>query len=134
MLADFLKLLTRHEDVYTAPATDNRRIILYSLHLADFGLPAIPQEYQILLAEFNGITFDGTNLMGINPEGPFYDILDENLAIDTDDETLVLGFDEFDYLIWNPQSSRYQIVDIIDRVSFGEFAALEPALKRFLKI
>ena len=78
--------------------------------LFNMGLPNIPQTYTDFLKQYNGLKANGAYLFGATVDNDL-DIVDLNEQMPKPDGTLLLGYNDFDLLVFNFANKQYQIVD-----------------------
>lgn len=131
------------EQIRTTPNTglgkpvDSRKIILCQKELMKNNIAPIPNSFLELLHTYNAISYDGAEIFGIFPnEKSFFDIVKANLMSPFNNKSniVVLGCDEFDYMVYNTQGSTYQIIDKEDLEVLEEYTDIEQALYHILKI
>ena len=101
-------------------------------HIAD-----IPQDYLNFLRSYNGLHYQDAWLCGIFAKHDcINDILDLNIRISHPlaQDTILLGFDEFDFLGYSQKWNIYQIIDKDDFEVLEEYQDLEQALNYILKM
>lgn len=116
---------------------DSRKIILCQKELMKNQIAPIPNPFLELLHTYNAISYDGAEIFGISPNEKFFlDILKANQMSPFTDKTkfVVLGCDEFDYMVYNTTNSTYQIIDKEDLEVLEEYTEIEQALYHILKI
>ncbi len=120
----------------TAKPASTEQIIRAQQDLKINNIAAIPQDFTELLHQINTIEYDGCYLFGINPRSYYLDIFAENEMIDlpNKENLLILGYDEFDYLIYNHTKECYQIIDKDSIEVIQTFSNLTKAIKYLFKI
>jgi len=85
-----------------------------NLSLKNARLPTLPTEFSELLEHYNGLSHDGAVLFGLEENTQFFpnmlaynSMIFKNKAADF----LILGYDEFFYLIYDKVDSLYKLVD-----------------------
>jgi hypothetical protein len=99
-------------------------LIIAQKVLHNMGMDFIPQSYTDFLKHYNGIKFDGSYLFGATVDDDL-DIIDKNEQMDKPQNTILLGYNDFDLLCYNYQLKQYQIVErgnfkILDTYSEAE--------------
>lgn len=84
----------------------------------NYGMAGIPASYADFLKQYNGIKSGGAYLFGATVDDDL-DIIDKNLQMSKPENTLLLGYNDFDLLVFDYTTKSYQIVDRLD------FAVLE---------
>lgn len=83
-------------------------------------IPAMPVEYEKLLLSFNGLSNDGPVLLGVEDGNNFFPNLakyNKEFFKESKADFLILGYDNFYYLIFDAKDNKYKVVDQDD---FGE--------------
>lgn len=120
----------------TAPEFSAENLIFAQRALNRLFIAPIPQEYIIFINLQNSFECSGCRLYGILPgNGNPLDIVNANLCAGLPDSNkkIVLGENEFDYLVFNYDCDAYQIVDKEDFEVLEEYTDLETALNHILK-
>ena len=116
---------------------NTKKIILAQKELIQNGNAAIPESFLQFLRRYNGISYDGARIFGIATEGRiFLDIVPANQMspFSGQNNLIILGCDEFDYLANNTECQQYQIIDKEDLEVLEEHSEIEPAILHILKI
>lgn len=105
--------------------------------LVDNKIIPMPNSYVNFLEHINGINYNGGEIFGVKPPRNLAgDVLDINLRQERFPKSnfLVLGVDEFDYLVYNQEQILYQIIDKSDLEVLEEYPDVENAIWHILKI
>ncbi len=78
--------------------------------LVNSGLDFIPSSYVSFLKHYNGIKANGAYLFGATVDDEL-DIADKNHEMLKPEGSLLLGYNDFDLLVFNYQTHQYQIID-----------------------
>ena len=78
--------------------------------LHNMGMDFIPPSYVVFLKKYNGIKYDGSYLFGATVDDDL-DIIDKNEQMQKPENTILLGYNDFDLLCYNYLLKQYQIVD-----------------------
>ncbi len=89
---------------------ESEALIVAQKLLVNMGLDFIPQSYANFMKYFNGIKGNGSYLFGATVDDDL-DIADKNLQMQKPFRTIVLGYNEFDLLVYNYDVKLYQIID-----------------------
>lgn len=122
---------------YTGRPLKSEDIILCQRRLLLNNRPAIPADYIELLHAYNSLSYEGSQLFGIDPRGNTdLDILYENalLPLPAPEQNLVLGFDELELFIWNCGQNCYQTIDKDSFQVLNTYKTCAAALLEFLKL
>lgn len=88
-------------------------------------LPPLPEEYEQVLMSFNGLSNDGPLLLGVEENNNFFPNVvkyNKDFFKAAKADFLILGYDDFFYLIFDDNDKKYKIVDQDD---FGEIIVSE---------
>lgn len=77
------------------------------------GLDFIPKSYADFLRHYNGMKYDGVYLFGATVDDDM-DIIDKNEQMDKPENSILLGYNEFDLLCYDFKAKQYKIVDRSD--------------------
>ena len=136
-MIDFIEKLKENRFASLADPLPVKDIIYMQTDLLANGLPAVPTSFLDILHEANGISYMNADIFGIFPQEDYIkDIVAENLRLDADENILVLGASEMDFLVYKPQKKVYQILDRDDLEVLEEYEEKNvlKAVKAFLKI
>lgn len=89
---------------------ESEALIVAQKILVNSGLDFIPSSYASFLKHYNGIKANGAYLFGATVDDEL-DIVDKNKEMLKPDGSLLLGYNDFDLLVFNYQTHQYQIVD-----------------------
>lgn len=89
---------------------ETEALIVAQKLLVNSGLSFIPDSYIDFLKHYNGIKANGAYLFGATVDNDL-DIVDKNEQMIKPDGSLLLGYNDFDLLVYNYQNHCYQIVD-----------------------
>ena len=122
---DFLSIIADEDYVGLNDPTTDAQIAMVNMKLQKSGLPKMPQDFSDLLKLYNGISYEGNVIFGINTDTDFFpDLVTFNSQIisysDEAADCLILGRDEEFLLAWYPHDGIYRIIDSDD---FSEYRA-----------
>lgn len=89
---------------------ETEALIVAQKLLVNSGLSFIPDSYIDFLKHYNGIKANGAYLFGATVDNDL-DIVDKNEQMIKPDGSLLLGYNDFDLLVYNYQNRCYQIID-----------------------
>lgn len=89
---------------------ETESLIVAQKLLVNSGLNFIPDSYIDFLKHYNGIKANGAYLFGATVDNDL-DIVDKNEQMIKPDGSLLLGYNDFDLLVYNYQNRCYQIID-----------------------
>lgn len=132
----FLKFLEQNKTVKLEAPLAVKDVIRTQKELMRDGYPYIPEGYLKFLQIYNGVKGQDSALLGINPQRTELDLLEFNRTSNDTNDQVILGYDEFCYLVYNSSSQQYQIVDNDIASVVEEFATdeLEYALNVILNV
>lgn len=85
-------------------------LIIAQKVLHNMGMDFIPQSYTDFLKHYNGIKYDGSYLFGATVDNDL-DIIDKNEQMDKPENTILLGYNDFDLLCYDYHLKQYKIVE-----------------------
>ena len=88
--------------------------------LCKLGFSFIPKSYVDFLYLFNGIKANGAYLFGASVDDDL-DIVDKNKIMTKPENSLLLGYNDFDLLVFNFSNQCYQIIDRDDFSVLDEY-------------
>lgn len=135
-MSELVELVIESEDLVCGDGIESRKLAIYNMELTKNGLPALPADFCGFLEECNGVLGDGISVFGANPEAPFADILSENIKLNLEEKAdlLVLGFDDFDYLVFNARDNLFQLIEKIDMELMAEYPSCQGALEHIMEL
>ncbi len=114
---EFLSAIKDEDYIGLNEAATDAQIALVNVKLRQNGFPELPQDFIQVLKMYNGLSYDGNVIFGINTDNNFFpDLLDFNLKVinGKNSNSLILGRDEEFLLVWQAQNQSYSIVDADD--------------------
>ena len=109
----------KNESAYEADISKAR----VALKLAK--MPSLPKEYETIILSFNGLSNEGALLLGVTENNNFFPNIvqyNKDFFKNNKSDFLVLGYDDFYYLIFDDRDKKYKVVDQDD---FDEIVASE---------
>lgn len=146
MLNRFLKTICRQKGCVTFDGCSPEEIRAFNTELNNNNFGALPAEYAEFLQTHNGIVYDGLELLGTTPHkrlqreytlGSILDINKRYSQIDYFARKLILGELPESFLIYDAETSGYEIVDRLNldsRRIFSSFNELFKTISAFLVI
>ena len=131
------KLIHNTPDVVCGVPLNSAAVKLYQRRLADSGFPALPDDYWNIIAEFNGIYYNGSMIYGLSPqEGLIKDLLDANLNADWTNEAnaVMLGENDTDILLYDGGREEFMIIDKDDETVWKHSADAAAVMACFLQL
>ncbi len=103
---------------------EKEAVIVAQKVLYNMGMDFIPQTYVAFLKHYNGIKANGSYLFGATVDDDL-DIIDQNEQLPRPENVILLGCNEFDYLVYNYVLKEYQIIDREDFTIIDEYKESE---------
>lgn len=100
----------KKQNISSGEKLEPEALIVAQKVLFSMGLDGIPQSYSDFLKKYNGIKANGAYLFGATIDDEL-DIIDCNEHMSKPEGTLLLGYNDFDLLVFNFLEKQYQIVD-----------------------
>ena len=100
----------KNQNIASGEKLEPEALIVAQKVLFGMGLKGIPQSYADFLKQYNGVKANGAYLFGATVDDEL-DIIDCNEQISKPEKTLLLGYNDFDLLVFNFITKQYQIVD-----------------------
>ena len=115
--ADYLqdKKFAKGEDL------EQEALIVAQKILFNMGLDFLPESYCNFLKKYNGIKAEGCYLFGATVDDDL-DIVDQNKRIPKPENTILLGYNDFDLLCYDYIQKKYMVIDRIDFDTLGTYA------------
>ena len=92
---------------------ESEALIVAQKVLYNMGLSFIPDAYGKFLKKYNGVKAGDCYLFGATVDDDL-DIIDQNKLMNKPDNTLLLGYNDFDLLCYDFKQKNYKIVDRSD--------------------
>ena len=87
------------------------------------GFPFLPTDFLEFLRHYNGVKASDSAILGIPPlENPELDIKAFNQEFNAAPDKVILGYDDFVFLIYDHENKVYQLVDKSGALVLEEFA------------
>ncbi len=132
-----MEFLTSHKEFDIEAPLDAKDLILLQKNFAKNNYPMLPLSFLHFLQHANGISTGESVILGINDgAGEVPDIVMYNQMFNQTNDQVIIGYDDFDFLVYNHTSQKYQLIDREDNVVVEEYAEddLEYALTSVLHI
>lgn len=100
----------KNQNIASGEKLEPEALIVAQKVLFGMGLEGIPKSYADFLKQYNGVKANGAYLFGATVDDEL-DIIDCNEQISKPEKTLLLGYNDFDLLVFNFITKQYQIVD-----------------------
>ena len=99
---------------------DSESLIVAQKLLVNMHLDFLPHSYVEFMKQYNGIKSDGAYLFGATVDDDL-DIIDMNEKMRRPKNCILLGYNEFDILVFNFKKHLYQIIDREDFAIIDEY-------------
>lgn len=96
------------------------------------GYPIVPSEFLAFLNVHNGILTEDYVVLGIEPMNKSIDLLNFNLEHNTPGHRLIIGYDEFVFLVYDDLENKYILVDRYVGDDLDDFEDMEAALSSII--
>ena len=111
-MSELAKIIENSDELWCGEGIDARKILIYKIEMKKKKLPELPSEFADFLKECNGVRGSGCEIYAVNPDGPFSDILAENLLAGMGGSGgVILGYNDFDFLVYDAENREYQLRD-----------------------
>ncbi|MBR1601000.1 MAG: YrhA family protein [Alphaproteobacteria bacterium] len=105
--------LIKDKNIVKGEILESEALIVAQKVLCNMGLDFIPPSYANFLKYCNGIKYNGVYLLGATVDDDL-DIIDKNEQMDKPENSILLGYNEFDLLCYDFKSKQYKIIDRSD--------------------
>lgn len=123
MMKQFLNFLAQSKYVELEKPLEIKDVIQAQKELVREGFPFLPTDFLEFLRHYNGVKAVDSAILGIPPlRHPDLDIKAFNQEFNTDSDKVILGYDDFGFLIFDAQNKLYQLVDRGGVMVLEEFA------------
>lgn len=137
-MKEFIEKLKSQKNLCLGEKADVHNNIAARKYLADEGMQVFPDEFFLFVKYINGILGDGSRLYGIDPEekNSTNDAVYQNERLNRadKDKVAVLGYNTFDYLVYDGEANEYQLRDKADDVIVNSYDNLQAAITVLLGI
>lgn len=100
-----------------------KNVVLAQKELTRQGLPMLPQLFLDFLRQYNGVSAQDSKILGVPPlENANLDIIEFNRDFNQSADMVILGYDDFGFLVYNAAAKTYQLVDKDSAMVLEEFA------------
>ena len=134
-MKNLIEAIENSDYIETGAPQNIAKAKIYSRGMVEAGFAALPEEYIELCGHFNGLWADGAQIYAIDPEEGFLeDVLTKNdeWIYATSPQQLVLGENDFDFLVYDAEEEVYLMVDKDYGKSGRKFEELERAAANLL--
>ena len=106
--------------IFKGEDLDSESLIVAQKLLVNMSLDFLPHSYVEFLKQYNGIKADGAYLFGATVDDDL-DIIDKNEQMRRPKNCILLGYNEFDILVFNFKKHLYQVIDREDFTVIDEY-------------
>lgn len=118
-MQNFIQSLKKRR-IFKGEDLDSESLIVAQKLLVNMHLDFLPHSYVEFLKNFNGIKANGAYLFGATVDDDL-DIIDKNEQMRRPKNCILLGYNEFDILVYNFKKHLYQIIDREDFTIIDEY-------------
>jgi len=127
---------TLKENGYQTQSTpfSKQDVIESQKELVKKGYPFLPLEFISFLKSYNGLRGEDSAVLGIAPKDNSLDIITFNEMHNESDDMVILGYDDFCFLVYDEQEKDYLLIDRTTGDELESFSAdgLSEALNSIL--
>ena len=120
-MSELFQLLAQNADLKKENPLSPKDIISTQKELAHAGFPMIPEKFILLLRHFNGIKGEDSAVLGISPENKSLNIVAFNKAHNHSTQKIILGYDDFAFLVFDSTEQKYFLLDRTDSAELDDF-------------
>ena len=102
-----------------------RELIEEQKKLLQSGFKTLPENFINLLKTSNGIQSEAGTILGIWPQNSNRDISAFNLAHNRSTQKIILGYDDFAFLVYDFERRLYLLIDRQDGIELDDFLESE---------
>lgn len=107
-----LSLLSENNYIKLEAPLDVRNVIGAQKELTRHGVPILPEGFIKFLRCYNGLSCQDSCVLGIPPvNNSRLDIVEFNEEFNNSSDMVILGYDDFGYLVYNSSTKTYQLID-----------------------
>lgn len=113
-IENLCKILSENNDVGKNTAATEMQTSLACIKLRKAKIPPLPDEFCLLLQNFNGLSHEGNTVFGVDTKTDFFpDAAEVNLSILEGQKTdcVILGQDEYCFLVYDYFAKKYRVID-----------------------
>lgn len=134
-MSELAKFIEESDEFWCGEGVDARKVLIYKIEMKRKGLPDMPEDFAAFLKECNGVRGSDSAIYAMNPDGPFDDVIEANLRAGmVGSGGIVLGYNAFEYLIYDAEDSVYQLRDKQDLELEEVFENFDDAAAEILEL
>ena len=103
---ELFQLLAQNTSLTKEKPLSPREVIDVQKELTRLGFSIIPEDFLLLLKQYNGIKGEDGAVLGISPKNKILDILAFNKAHNAAAQKIILGYDDFSFFSFDNKFSR----------------------------
>lgn len=112
MAENFTDYISKHK-FSKGEQLEAEALIVAQKILCNMGLDFLPESFCSFLKKYNGIKVDGCYLFGATVDDDL-DIIDQNKKMPKPENTILLGYNDFDLLCYDYTKKQYLVADRVD--------------------
>jgi len=98
------------------------KVIESQKELVKSGFVMLPSEFVDFLRIYNGVRADACAILGVEPEDAFLDIVSFNKLHNAAEDKVILGYDDFCFLVYDASRECYLLLDREDGEELDDFS------------
>lgn len=111
-MKNFVSMLKKSADISIEAPLESKNVILTQKELVRNGYPFLPVSFLEFLQLCNGISGIDSAILGVSPDGSDnLDIIAYNQLFNATADLVIIGYDDFAFLVYNRAQNLYQLVD-----------------------
>ncbi len=120
-MKQLLKLLAENDVLKKEKPLESKDTISAQKDLVMAGFELLPEKFIALLKVYNGIQSQDGAVLGIKPENDAIDIVRFNKEHNRSKSKIILGYDDFAFLVYDFQEKNYLLIDRGDGLELDDF-------------
>lgn len=113
-LEQFIEIIDQNEEIGKNDPATSVQINIANVRLKKNGIGEIPDDFEMLLKKYNGLSCDGNVIFGVDTKTMFFpDLVEFNIDILENEESacVILGQDEENFLVYDYDVQKYRIFE-----------------------
>ena len=113
-LEQFIEIIDQNEEIGKNDPATSVQINIANVRLKKNGIGEIPDDFAMLLKKYNGLSYDGNVIFGVDTKTMFFpDLVEFNIDILENEESacVILGQDEENFLVYDYDIQKYRIFE-----------------------
>ncbi|MBO7605015.1 MAG: hypothetical protein J6S61_00925 [Elusimicrobiaceae bacterium] len=120
-MINLLKFINENHLLKKEKPLEVKDVIEAQKELVQSGFRLLPEEFIGLLKICNGIQSGAGAILGIGPKNKALDIVSFNKTYNRSISKVILGYDDFAYLVYDFQQKKYILIDRGDGMELDDF-------------